>query len=198
MRRDFTLLLGLAVTAGCHRSPVVAAAAPQPAEDLAARTRADSLRAAERARADSLAEARRAAEEADRLRRLAAALRDTLGMRTYFDFDRADLRADARPVLDWKLAILRANPGLTIRIAGHADERGSDEYNLALGARRAATARRYLVDHGVRADRLEVVSYGEEQPRRLGHDEASWAENRRDEFTPVVGADSLLAPVASR
>lgn len=192
------LLLGLAAPAACHRPPV--AQAPAPAEDLAARARADSLRAAQRAREDSLARARKAEADrlaAERLARTQAALREALVQRTHFDFDRADIRPDDRPVLDQKLAILRANPGLTLRIAGHADERGSDEYNLALGARRAAMARAYLVDHGAQ-NRIEVVSFGEEQPLVVGANEAAWAQNRRDDYAPTGGSDSLIAPIASR
>ena len=196
------VLLGLAAAVGCHRAKV--AEAPAPTEDLAARARADSIAAARRAYADSVALAqraeaeRRAREEAARLARIQAALRDTLGQRTFFDFDRSDIRPDALPVLDRKLAILRSNPMLFLRIAGHADERGSDEYNLALGARRAAAARTYLINHGIAPDRLETVSYGEERPLVVGHDESAWAMNRRDEYTPVQGADSLVPPIASR
>jgi len=198
----FVLLLGLGAATACHHAPV--ASAPEPVEDLAARARADSIAAARRAYADSVAMAQRAEAErqaqaeAARLARLRAALRDTLGRRTFFDFDRADIRPDAAGVLDRKLAILRANPMLVLRIAGHADERGSDEYNLALGARRAAAARDYLVNHGIAPDRLETVSFGEERPLVVGHDESAWSMNRRDEYDPVRGADSLAIPIASR
>jgi peptidoglycan-associated lipoprotein len=126
------------------------------------------------------------------------ALHDTLAERIHFEFDKAEIRPEDRPVLDRKLAILRANPMLVLRIAGHADERGSDEYNLALGARRAAAARAYLVNLGIAPARLEVVSYGEEQPLVGRHDEDAWAMNRRDEYTPVEGAESLVPPMASR
>jgi peptidoglycan-associated lipoprotein len=205
MRRWHTgALIGLLAVAGCQRPKVAEAPAPAPADDYAARARADSIEAARRARADSLAMAQRAEaerlaqEEANRLARIQAALRDTLAQRTFFDFDRSEIRPEGRVVLDRKLAILRANPMLLLRIAGHADERGSDEYNLALGSRRAAAARTYLVNRGIAADRLEVVSYGEERPLVVGHDESAWAMNRRDEFTPVQGADSLVPPLASR
>jgi peptidoglycan-associated lipoprotein len=194
------LLIALVAAAGCHRTP--AAVAPAPSEDLAARTRADSIEAAERARADSLAMARRAEadrlarEAAERLARARAAMRDTLAERVYFDFDRSDLRPEGRSAIDRKVAILQGNPSLRLQIAGNADERGSDEYNLALGNRRAATVRAYLLNHGIAADRLEVLSYGEEQPLVVGHDESAWAMNRRDDFTPTMGADSLAQPQA--
>jgi len=195
------VLLGLAVVIGCHHAPPAPAPAPAPIEDLAARARADSIRMAEQARADAMARAdaeRQARAEADRLARLRAALRDTLARPTHFAFDRADIEPADQASLNRKLAILQANPGLMVQIAGHADERGSDEYNLALGARRAAAARTYLVGHGVAPERLQVVSYGEERPVASQHDEMGWAMNRRDEYAPLTMADSLLPPGASR
>ena len=79
---------------------------------------------------------------------------------------------------------------MRIRIEGNADERGSDEYNLALGQRRAASAKRYLVDHGIAADRFDLVSYGEERPVCTEHNEACWQQNRRDDFRIVtIGSD---------
>ena len=92
------------------------------------------------------------------------------------------------------LPILSANPNLRIRIAGHADDRGSDEYNLALGNRRAAAAKRYLESKGIDGSRIEVVSYGEERPLNPGTDEAAYAQNRRDEFEVTAGGENLVAP----
>ena len=192
------LLIALVATAGCHHTP--AAVAPVPSNDLAARTRADSIEAAQRARTDSLALSRRAEadrlarEAADRLAREQQAMRETLAERTHFDFDRSDIRPEDRSVLDRKLVILQGNPTLRLQIAGNADERGSDEYNLALGSRRAAAARNYLINNGIAADRLEVVSYGEERPLVAGHDESAWAMNRRDDFTVPEGVASLARP----
>jgi peptidoglycan-associated lipoprotein len=96
--------------------------------------------------------------------------------------------------LDRKAAILNANSNVQVRISGHADDRGSDEYNLALGNRRAAAAKRYLVSKGVADARIAIVSFGEERPVAMGADEASWAQNRRDEFEIVSGGDNLVAP----
>lgn len=208
--RNLAVVLGLLAAAGCSKTPVVEAPAPAPTEDYAARARADSIAAAEAARraamarADSIARAEQARaeqlarEEAARLDRMRMALRDTLTQRTYFDFDKSDIRPQERPVLARKLAILKANTGLTIRIAGHADERGSDEYNLALGARRAASARAHLVNMGIAPARIEVVSYGEERPLVVGHDESAWSMNRRAEYIPVSGFESLVRPMANR
>ena len=83
---------------------------------------------------------------------------------------------------------------MRLTISGHADERGSDEYNLALGNRRAGAAKRYLQNKGIDGSRLDVVSYGEERPLNPGHDEAAYAQNRRDEFQVTAGGDNLVAP----
>ncbi|QEM69709.1 peptidoglycan-associated lipoprotein Pal [Geobacter sp. FeAm09] len=104
----------------------------------------------------------------------------------YFDFDKSDLRQDARDVLSKNAEILlKSKPGVKVQIAGHCDERGSAEYNLALGERRAKSALHYLITLGVAADRLSIISYGKEKPAVDGHDEAAWAKNRRDEFVIV-------------
>ncbi len=105
----------------------------------------------------------------------------------YFGYDQAALSAAARSTLDAKAAILKTSPQLRLVINGHTDERGSDEYNLALGMRRASAARRHLQQAGVSASRIEVVSYGEERPAMQSHDEQAFAANRRDEFV-VAGA----------
>jgi peptidoglycan-associated lipoprotein len=137
-------------------------------------------------------------DDAERLKReaeaRAKALRDELADLVHFDFDKADIRASDQGILDRKAAILAANSTVRLRIAGHCDERGSDEYNLALGNRRAASAKRYLTGKGVDEGRLEVVSYGKERPLDPGHSEDSWAKNRRDEFEITAGGDNLAAP----
>jgi len=83
---------------------------------------------------------------------------------------------------------------VTIQVAGHTDERGSDEYNLALGQRRAAAVKAYLVQHGVADSRISTVSYGEEHPIAQGADESAWAQNRRAEFAITAGANNLRSP----
>jgi len=120
--------------------------------------------------------------------------RDALLAKLYFDFDRSDLRDDQRAILDAKLPILRANTGVRIRIEGNADERGSDEYNQALGMRRAQTARKYLIDNGIDASRIDISSNGEERPVCQEHEESCWQQNRRDEFVIVAGGETLIAP----
>ncbi|HKI51951.1 MAG TPA: peptidoglycan-associated lipoprotein Pal [Geothermobacteraceae bacterium] len=106
--------------------------------------------------------------------------------RVHFDFDQFTLSAEARDILTANAAYLQANSGVRVRIEGHCDERGSDEYNLALGERRAQAAKDYLESLGVAADRLETISYGEELPLDAGHDEAAWAKNRRAEFKAIM------------
>jgi peptidoglycan-associated lipoprotein len=100
----------------------------------------------------------------------------------YFDFDAAALRADAKDGLKSNAGFLRSNSGTGVVIEGHCDERGSEEYNLALGMRRAEAARRYLVDLGIEGSRLTTISYGEERPAQGGSSESAWAKNRRDDF----------------
>ncbi len=89
--------------------------------------------------------------------------------------------------LDAKVPVLQANPGLRLRIAGHTDNRGSDEYNIALGQRRAAMVREYLQARGIDGARLEIVSFGEEMPAVEGDNEGAWAQNRRAEFEVIAG-----------
>jgi peptidoglycan-associated lipoprotein len=100
----------------------------------------------------------------------------------YFDFDSSQLSADARQKLDLNAQFLLANPEVRVQIAGHCDERGTQEYNLSLGERRAASAREYLAAKGVSATQLTVISYGEDRPAVRGGSEEAWRQNRRAEF----------------
>lgn len=100
----------------------------------------------------------------------------------YFDFDRADIRSDAVPVLDANAAWLKSNPGTLLLIEGHTDERGTNEYNLALGDRRARAARNYLVAQGVAASRITLISYGESRGMCAASTEHCWTMNRRAHF----------------
>jgi peptidoglycan-associated lipoprotein len=123
-----------------------------------------------------------------------AATRARLLETIYFEYDADELRDDAKASLDAKLVVLNGNPGLTIRISGHCDERGSDEYNIALGRRRAEAAKQYLTDRGIDASRIETASFGRERPAVQGTSEDSWSRNRRDEFEILAGGDQLRAP----
>jgi peptidoglycan-associated lipoprotein len=124
--------------------------------------------------------------EAERLRLTEEQARaDMAGFRLediFFAFDRADLTSEAREILDRLARWLEANSDVSIRVEGHADERGSSEYNLALGARRAETAKRYLAGLDVAEKRLPTISFGEEMPMKDGQGEAVWSKNRRVHF----------------
>jgi peptidoglycan-associated lipoprotein len=100
----------------------------------------------------------------------------------FFELDSSDISADGQKALEADAALLKKYPTWTVTIEGHCDERGTAEYNLALGERRAVAARTYLVSLGISADRLKTVSYGKEFPFDPGHDEAAWAKNRRAHF----------------
>lgn len=152
-------------------------AAPPPAQPAATQPAA-------RPAADDAAARARAAEEAAReLARKRAVLEEMV----FFDYDQSSIRDDAKRLLDAKVAILRAEPGIRLQIAGHADERGSTEYNLALGSRRANEIRDYLVGFGLSANRFEVTTYGEGRPLVQGSGENAWSRNRRGEFVISAG-----------
>jgi peptidoglycan-associated lipoprotein len=118
--------------------------------------------------------------EADQARRTIEAV-------VQFEYDESDITAAAERLLRAKLPILRASPTLRLRLEGHADERGSTEYNLALGSRRAESVREFLSGFGISADRFTTTSFGEERPAVNRSDEAAWAQNRRVEFVITGG-----------
>ncbi|NMT63854.1 peptidoglycan-associated lipoprotein Pal [Marinobacter orientalis] len=120
-------------------------------------------------------EAEARAEQAER-----EAMRDITTF--YFDFDTAEIKPEARDVLVAHARYLQANPDQDVRIEGHADERGTKEYNLALGERRANAIERFLIVNGASRGQTETVSYGEEKPAVMGSDESAWAQNRRVEL----------------
>lgn len=102
----------------------------------------------------------------------------------YFEFDSSALSSDARAALQSLFDAVKGSSAVRVRIEGNCDERGTDEYNVALGQRRADAAKKYLIDLGLAASRITAVSNGEEKPRASGHDEAAWRENRRDDVIP--------------
>ena len=147
-------------------------AAQQSAEDEAARREAEEMRRAREARqreqaASMSEEARRAAFEDEHI---------------HFDFDKYVLTPRAMMILNDKAAYLSEHPGVRVLVEGHADERGSNEYNLALGDRRANSAKNYLVKSGVAVSRITTISYGEEQPLCRQQHESCWSRNRRGVF----------------
>lgn len=142
---------------------------------------AEEPQALAQAQADSAAQAaaaRRAEEERQG---------NVIAQMVNFDFDKSDIRADAQPIFERKLEVLRTNTSYRIRIEGHCDERGTDAYNLGLGTRRANAARQYLVNRGIDAGRIETVSLGERRPIDNRSNREAWARNRRVEFHITAG-----------
>lgn len=100
----------------------------------------------------------------------------------YFDFDRSELNTEAQAVLKEIAVVLESSPSYSLDISGHCDERGTIEYNMALGQRRAQSAKKFLISLGISGDRISTISYGEEKPVDTASTEEAWAKNRRDEF----------------
>jgi len=178
----------LLVVAGCHRKTETRPAPSRVNTDSLMREQArlDSIAKADAARAAAAAAAKASAEAgAPTNAPVTSAERSTIANMIYFDLDESTITDDSRAALEAKAPILLRHPNMRIRISGHADERGSDEYNLALGLRRAAEAKRYLAALGIGEDRIEIVTFGEERPAVQGHTEEAWALNRRAEFEVI-------------
>jgi peptidoglycan-associated lipoprotein len=165
---------------------------PPPGPDMdSLRAYNDSVAAAEaarRAEAERLAAERAAEAERQRMVREARAALEAM---VFFDYDVSEIRDDAAETLRAKVDILRASPAVMIRIEGHADERGSTEYNMALGNRRAEAIRQFLTGFGLAENRFEIVSFGEGRPLAQGSNEDAWARNRRGQFVITAGADAI-------
>ncbi len=187
---SFTIVALVALGA-CKKKPEVA---PAPTEAPApAPTPAPAPPPAQPECDAACMEARNNAAKAEAIKAATAALTATI----FFDYDRSDITDDARAKLDAKVPVLTQNTGVRIRIAGHTDSRGSDEYNLALGQRRAAAAKRYLTDRGIDGSRIEIVSFGEERPTCTDESEGCWSRNRRDEFE-ITGGQITAVQTSSR
>ena len=194
--------LALGGAAACGGNPEPEGPTPEEIEQM----RQDSIAAAEEARQDSIRRAREAARqdsiqrarERERAVRMETeAAREIVQEMIHFAFDRSEIQPEAEQKLMRKLAVMRANPDMRLRIAGHADERGSIEYNRALGQRRAEAAKDFLVSYGIAPTRVTTVSFGEDRPLVRASNEDAWAQNRRDEFTIVAGGDQLRNPGGS-
>lgn len=191
MYRRFAMVSALILVAACGKKEQPAMI-PTPVEAGGSTVNNSGT---DRARADSIAAAKAAADaEARRLEAIRAELVNELAVTVHFDYDQYAIRLVDEALLTRKAAIMRANPNLRIRVVGHADERGSDEYNLALGMRRAVAAKDFLSRVGVEAGRIETASLGEEVPVDVGSNETAWAANRRAEFDVVAGGQMLVAP----
>jgi peptidoglycan-associated lipoprotein len=174
-------IVALVALGGCKKKPpVVQPPAPEatPVSNPTPTPTPACDAACEAAKARELEEANRRATEASRV-----ALTATI----YFHYDASEITDESRIKLDAKVPVMTQNGTVRIRIAGHTDSRGSDEYNLALGQRRAAAAKRYLTDRGIDGSRIEIVSFGEERPTCTDEDESCFSRNRRDEFEVTAG-----------
>jgi len=120
--------------------------------------------------------------ELEKAQRLATEVKMFESESIYFDFDKSDLKPEAQATLKKKADWLRMNPGYSVRIEGNCDDRGTNEYNLALGERRAMSAKKFLAALGIAENRISTISYGEERPVDPANNEAAWAKNRRDDF----------------
>jgi peptidoglycan-associated lipoprotein len=192
MKLRLALVLALVVipVVGCAKRPVPVAAAPAPASPPPGDNGAAAAAALARARADSIAAADLARRNAEALalRQQTARAQEVLGNVVYFEYDSFNINGDSEDQLRTKASILRSNPALQIRIEGHADERGSTEYNIALGQRRAEAVRTFLTGYGITPDRLATLSYGKERPAVDGTTESAYAQNRRAEFATTAGS----------
>lgn len=189
--RVFAIAVAVSVVAaGCSRKSSSRPAPSRINTDslLAEQARLDSIARAEAAR-NAAAAAAAAAEAAGPVSTapVNSSERSIIANVIYFDLDESNLADESRSALEAKAPVLLRHPNLRIRITGHADERGSDEYNLALGLRRAAEAKRYLAALGIVEDRVEIVTLGEERPAVEGSTEEAWALNRRAEFEIIAG-----------
>jgi peptidoglycan-associated lipoprotein len=177
------MLLVLGVS--CAKKTVTMEAEPMEeemaVEDAAAQQAAEDAAAAREARLAKMSEAERQREEAAMMAE-EARMRAFVDEHIHFDFDKYDLKPKAMMILDEKAAYLREHPEVRVLIEGHCDERGTNEYNLALGDRRANSAKNYLVRSGVAESRITTISYGEEQPLCMQHAESCWWKNRRAQF----------------
>jgi len=177
------LVCGLFFT-GCSQRKVAPQVKPdeqqleqqQQASDAAAREKKGALKPDERVTEQQLAKIE-TKEEPARFKEESGLFEDI-----YFDFDMYDIRSDAKPVLHDVSSWLLKNPAARLSVEGHCDERGTNEYNLALGDRRAKSVRDFLIALGVASKRIEIVSYGEEKPQCMEQTEECWAKNRRAHF----------------
>lgn len=168
-QKTLSIIAAMALVAACETAPKESA--DTSGSGSATQTTSSAPASTATAAADTTASAVRPGSQED--------LVLNVGDRVFFDFDKYDLKDEARETLKRQAAWLKANPTIVISVEGHCDERGTREYNLALGDRRATAVRNYLITLGVSANRVGTISYGKERPVALGHTEAAWSQNRR-------------------
>jgi peptidoglycan-associated lipoprotein len=187
MRKKLWIVLALALvipgllfTASCAKKAVKE-------DTMAAQEDEAAMKAREAAEKEKQEEMERREIEEEKLKEQAMMMQEAMDAfineDIQFDFDSSALTAEAQEILQKKAQWLQDNPEKTSTVEGHCDERGTNEYNLALGDRRAASAKAFLVDLGVSASRLTTISYGEERPVDPGQNEEAWSKNRRCHFT---------------
>ena len=180
---SLVLLLSLALLTGCPKKAEVSSAPETPAQKVEPAPTPGEGAAKEAAEQKAAEEAAAAAKRAEEERAKETAKKAVAGLQpVYFDFDKSFIRDDAKAVMKANAEYLKANPKIKIRIEGNCDERGTIEYNQALGQRRAAAAKKYLTDLGIAASRISLISYGKEKPICTQSDEDCWQKNRRDDF----------------
>jgi len=179
----FVMILGLLGTA-CAQKKVVAPEAVGPEtmkQGVEERKAVETTKPAEKIREEQIAKVE-SKDITSKVEEVSGLFNDI-----YFDFDKYEIREDAKPVLKALADYLIKNNNHKVLIEGHCDERGTNEYNLALGDKRAKAAKDYLVSLGIPSARIDVISYGEEKPQCREHNEECWAKNRRDHFVIVKG-----------
>ena len=157
------------VVIGCHKKEAPPPPPPPPppvVEKKAEPVKVDSTEILARIRGEKVAQAKR----------------KIASERIYFDFDKSDIKPEFRSVLMEVAGLMKEFSELRVRIEGHCDERGTSAYNLGLGERRCNSAKTFMMDAGVAGHRIDAKSWGEERPAEMGHNEAAWSKNRRDEF----------------
>lgn len=175
LRRTLSLLVVLLVVAGCSSAPEDTSSLAGEGEVMVSeRVPITGLDGVETADAPPVVEQQYGPEAGTQ-----QDLVINVGDRVFFGYDKYDLRPEARAMVERQAEWLQTYPNLRVTVEGHADERGTREYNLALGEKRAMAVRNYLIALGVNPDRLETVSFGKERPAVLGASDASWAQNRR-------------------
>jgi peptidoglycan-associated lipoprotein len=170
--------------AGDSAKPALTPEAAKAEADAKAKAEVDAkVKAEAEAKERAAAEAKAKADAVEKERAAAA----SAGLKPiYFDFDKSFIRDDAKPVMKKNAEWLKANPKVKIRIEGNCDERGTKEYNQALGQRRATSAKKYLTDLGISAKRISLISYGKEKPSCNESNETCWQQNRRDDLVAVT------------
>ncbi len=174
----FVVILGLALLSSCK--PKVKEAPPPPPPQVKEQPKVEKVEPPKEPVKPVLTE-----EEIFMAQSLEEANKAGYLKMIHFDYDKYNIRDDARPVLAQNAAWLKKFPSVKVLIEGHCDERGTEEYNLALGERRAKATFDYLVSLGISPDRMKIISYGKSQPLDPGHNEEAWAKNRRAQFTII-------------